>query len=215
MIQVFFGFLGLLFIVAVILISMDNKEEEKKQSHNKQSYKEQLQKKGPIKDTPPPTYKKKEENEPEKIIFKKTESKIEKTKEKINTYEPKNYVVYLLTNTITKDYYIGMTQNFWRRKAQHFSNEYRYENSEKFLYISMKKDSQKYNVKTKELFEMKAIFSGLNQREAMFVESTLIKNNKPYYNISKEKNNYQIQYHYVKQNNPELLKKSENYRISN
>ncbi len=99
-----------------------------------------------------------------------------------------NYSVYFIKNSFNRRVYVGMTNNFERRKSEHFNPEYRAKEN-KILYKFMSEMGQ-------DNFQMIELFSGLSKQYACYAEARLIKNWStiyPYgYNVNEELDNRQL-----------------------
>ena len=114
--------------------------------------------------------------------------------------EFRGYTIYQIKNTVNGYSYIGMTNDFERRKSEHFDLMYRYIHKDKKLYKSM-------NYFREEDFLMTPIVKNLTKEEALFTEAYIINNadsKYSYYNVNREKENLRL-YHKVRQQNPKLL----------
>jgi predicted GIY-YIG superfamily endonuclease len=111
-------------------------------------------------------------------------------------YVNKGYSVYLIKNKINRMIYVGMTNDFNRRKAEHFDPHYRYKNR-KLLYKFMEQLGPNN-------FEIIEIFKGITKQSASYAEARLIKSWStiyPYgYNVADEYDNRQLGLNVAKYN---------------
>jgi len=84
-----------------------------------------------------------------------------------------------------------MTNNFKRRKSEHFDKKYRQKQKDKLLYKEMKKDGIRN-------YKMKLLKDKLTRSEAFFIEASLINEIPTYgnygYNVSRETKNLKKQF---------------------
>jgi group I intron endonuclease len=79
------------------------------------------------------------------------------------------YSVYIIKNKNNNNIYVGMTNNFQRRKSEHLDLEYRKKYNNKLLYQFIEKEGQNN-------FIVYELFNGLSKQEALYAEARLIKN---------------------------------------
>jgi group I intron endonuclease len=107
------------------------------------------------------------------------------------------YSVYIIKNKNNDNIYVGMTNNFQRRKSEHLDLEYRKKHKNKLLYQFIEKEGQNN-------FVIYELFKDLSKQDAMYAEARLIKNWStifPYgYNVAEELDNRQLGLNVAKYN---------------
>lgn len=119
--------------------------------------------------------------------------------------DKENYCIYRIVNLSNNTTYYGMTNDFERRKKEHYSKSYRAGERKKKLYKAMNTVDKYSDQDVESIFIIEKLIDGLSKKEAMYAEAFLINHSQSHYNRKREKHFLHWKQE-IKKSNPKLIK---------